>query len=71
MQPIPLHQISYAFDQAAHSTGLSRDVIMRAVRSGDLVVHYPEIDGRAISKPVIYADDLRAWILRSPTVRAL
>lgn len=53
--------IAYDMEGAGEATGHSKDVIRRAVRAGDLPVHYPT------SKPVILADDLRAWIERSPS----
>lgn len=64
MNTIHIAPVSFDYDGASAATGLSRDVIIRAVRSGDLTAHYPEIDGRQIAKPVIDADDLRAWVRR-------
>lgn len=60
-----------AFDAfgAAAASGLSVDVIRRAVRSGDLPSHYPEVDGRQVAKPLVLADDLRAWVERGKTER--
>ncbi|GII98358.1 hypothetical protein CLV28_0683 [Sediminihabitans luteus] len=54
--------VSFDYAGAAAATGCSRDVIQRAVRAGDLPAHYPKIAGRAIAKPLIDADDLRAWV---------
>lgn len=62
--------VSLSFDDAARDTGLSVDLIRRAVRSGDLSARYVEIDGRQITKPVILRDDLHAWIARGRTERA-
>lgn len=59
-----LPQISYPLADAAKATGYSESTIRRAVASGDLVVHYPA------GKPVILADDLRAWVANAPTERA-
>jgi len=66
----PIAAVSYSIDTAAAATGLSRDVVQRAMRSGDLVVHYPDISGKQVSKPLILADDLRAWIAAGKTERA-
>lgn len=62
--PVALAAVSYNYDGAAAATGYSSDVIRRAVRSGELVAHYPT------SRPVILAADLLAWVTRSPTERA-
>lgn len=56
--------VSYTVQGAAEASGLSADVIRRAVKSGDLVAHYPT------SRPVILRDELEAWIKASPTERA-
>lgn len=61
--------VAFDYEGAAAATGLSRDVIARAVRAGDLKAHYPEVDGRQIAKPVIDADDLREWVRRGKTQR--
>lgn len=58
-----LPKIAYDVDQAADATSHSKDVIRRAIRAGELVARYPT------SKPVIRAEDLQAWIDRSPTER--
>lgn len=54
-------RIAVTRDQAAELVGLSKDTIVRAIRSGQLVEHYPS------AKPVILVDQLRAWIESSPT----
>ncbi len=56
-----LAPISVDYTGAAEMTGVSIDVIRRAVRAGDLVPRYPT------SKPVLLVEDLRAWVLRAPT----
>lgn len=61
--------VSYSIDTAAAATGASRDVVQRAMRSGDLVVHYPDIDGKQVGKPLILAEDLRAWVAAGKTER--
>lgn len=64
-----IEPISFDWRGASAATGLSADMIMRAVRAGDLVAHYPVIDGRTVAKPLILANDLRAWIASGPTER--
>jgi len=54
-------RIAVTRDQAAELVGLSKDTIVRAIRAGQLVEHYPS------AKPVILVDQLRAWIESSPT----
>lgn len=56
--------VSYSIQGAAEASGVSPDTIRRAVRAGDLAVHYPT------SRPVILRDELEAWIKASPTERA-
>lgn len=55
-------RISYNIDGAAQATGYSADVIRRAIRAGEIPTRYPEIDGRKLSRPVILAADLTAWL---------
>lgn len=57
--------ISVAYADAAEMTGVSIDVIRRAVRAGDLVPRYPT------SKPVLLVEDLKAWVLRAPTEKRI
>lgn len=54
--------ISYDYEGAGAATGYSARTIQRAVRAGNLTVHYPA------GKPVILARDLEEWVTRSPTV---
>ena len=54
---------------AALITGVSVDVIRRAMRAGELPVRFPRIDGKQVNKPLILADDLRAWVERGDTER--
>ena len=65
----PIAVVSYCIDTAAAATGVSRDVIQRAMRSGDLVVHYPNISGKQVGKPLILAEDLRDWVAAGKTER--
>lgn len=62
--------VSFDYNGASQATGASRDVIIRAVRAGDLPVHYPQVDGKTIAKPLILAADLQAWVARGKTERA-
>lgn len=62
--------VSYSMAGAAAATGLSVDVIRRAVRAGDLATVYPKINGRTISKPLIRAADLDAWLAAASVERA-
>lgn len=54
-------RLSVTRSQAAEMVGLSKDTIVRAIRAGRLVEHYPS------ATPVILVDDLRAWIESAPT----
>lgn len=64
-QPHPTYaRVSYPIRDAAAATGYSESTIRRAIASGDLVVHYPA------DRPVILAEDLRAWVASAPTERA-
>lgn len=62
MTIVQIEPVSFDYEGAAAATGLSSDVIQKAVRSGDLQVRYPKVDGRTIAKPVVMADELRRWI---------
>lgn len=53
--------VSYTIAGAAKATGHSDKTIRRALADGSLVAHYPT------SRPVILADDLRAWVTAAPT----
>ena len=55
--------VSYSITGASAATGVSVDIIRRAIRSGHLVAHYPT------SRPVILATDLAEWIARAPMER--
>ena len=61
--------VSYSLEGAAAAAGVSKDVIQRAVRADDIAAHYPQVDGRAIAKPLIPADELRRWVESGPTER--
>lgn len=55
--------IAYTIPGAAEASGVSPDVIRRAIRAGNLTARYPT------SRPVVLADDLRAWLASTPTER--
>lgn len=46
---------------AAEMTGLSVDVIKRAIRHGDLRASRPRINGRHVERDVIAVEDLTRW----------
>lgn len=54
-------RIAYNVAEAAEATGVSVDVIRRAIRANELVAKYPT------SKPVILADELTAWLEAKPS----
>ncbi len=60
-KPDTLQQIAVNIQQAAALTGISHDVIQRAIRANLLVAHYPN------TRPVILVEDLRSWIETAPT----
>lgn len=62
--------VSYSMAGAAAATGVSIDVIRRAMRAGDLPSVYPKINGQPISKPLIRAADLDAWLAAASMERA-
>lgn len=66
---VVIRPVSFDYTGAAAATGFSEDVIRRAVNAGDLTVRYPSIAGRALSKPVIEADELQRWIAAGATER--
>ena len=46
---------------AAEYADVSRDVISAAIKTGDLIAHYPT------SRPVIKVSELEKWIDNTPT----
>lgn len=62
--------VSYSTEGAALATGYSVDVIRRAIRAGDLAVHYPHVDGRTLTKGSILRDELKRWVRDGDTERA-
>lgn len=53
--------LAYNYEAAAAAVGVSDKVIRRAVADGSLVAHY------VTARPVILADELRAWVESAPT----
>lgn len=56
-----MSKLAYNAHEAADATGVSVDVIRRAVRSGDLAVVNPKVDGKPIAKWLIPAPELARW----------
>lgn len=57
-------KVAYSIAEAAEQVSVSPSFIQRAVKDGDLLVHY--LKG---TTPRIYHDDLVAWLLSAPTER--
>ncbi|QOR47608.1 helix-turn-helix domain-containing protein [Trueperella pecoris] len=57
-----MSKLSYSLKEAAEATGLSEDVVRRAVRAGELPTLHPTVDGRKITKILIPATALREWL---------
>lgn len=55
-------QLSYTRAQASEMTGLSEDVIRRAIKAGDLKALDPRVDGKSIQRVVIEHDELMRWL---------
>lgn len=60
MSPVKL---AYTVPEAAEATGISADLIGKAIRAGDLATASPTVAGRVISKHVIPADELQRWLM--------
>ena len=56
-----LNPVSAGVTDAARLAGVSVDTIQKAVRSGELPIHYPTRRG------LILIEDLRAWVASAPT----
>jgi excisionase family DNA binding protein len=59
-QVAELQPISLTVTQAAKATGISAEVLRRAMKDGKLPGHY------VTRHPVIFIEDLRAWIASAP-----
>ena len=64
MTALALTAVAYKLDDAAAASGIGRTNIDAAIKAGDLIAHYIG------TKPVVLADDLKAWITNLPTERA-
>lgn len=65
-----MDRLSYTVADAAETTGLSQDVIRRAIKAGDIAVIYPMVGGRTLAKPLIPRAELDAWFRNAATERA-
>lgn len=65
----PIAPVAFSAEGAAAASGYGISTIRRAITAGDLIQHFPEIAGRQLDKPVILADDLRAWVLAGKVER--
>lgn len=66
---IQIQPVSFSYETASAATGLSVDVLKRAVRTGDLEPRYPIVDGRPIAKPVFERAELERFIAQGRTDR--
>lgn len=53
--------VAYTAKTAAEATGVSVDVIKRAIRAGDIKTSRPRVAGREIAKDLIPAAELERW----------
>lgn len=58
----PILPVSFDIAGAAAATGISAQMIRRAINAGDLRPHYVEIDGRQVDKPLIRFAELDRWV---------
>jgi hypothetical protein len=66
---VEIQAVSYSYETASAATGLSVDILKRAVRTGDLVPRYVRVDGRLIAKPVFEQAELQRFIAAGATER--
>lgn len=57
----PDERIAVTRARAMELVDVSRDTLLKAIRTGDLVEHY------VTSKPLILVEDLKAWVSAAPT----
>jgi len=55
--------LAYSIAALSEATGVSEDVIRRAIKAGDLVASYPS------SRPVITRSEAERWLASLPTER--
>jgi len=53
---------AFSVETAALASGVSEDIIRRAIRAGDLQISNPKVNGKPITKNLIPRADLEAWI---------
>lgn len=58
-----MDKLAYNLDEAAAASGVSVDIIRRAVRAKNIPVRFPT------SRPIILRADLEAWLEATPTER--
>ena len=66
---IQVTPVSYDYAGASAATGLSVDILQRAVNAGELAVRYVTVAGRVIAKPVIERDELARFVGAGTTER--
>ena len=69
MSIVQIQPVSFSNETAAIATGLSVDILKKAVRTGDLVPRYVRVDGRVIAKPVFERAELERFVRDGVTVR--
>lgn len=69
MSVVQIQPVSYSYETASVATGLSVDVLKRAVRSGDLVPRYVVIDGTQITKPVFERAEVARFVAEGRSER--
>ena len=62
MSSVQIQPVSYSYETGSAATGLSIDILKKAVRTGDLVPTYPVIEGRTIAKPVFPREELERFV---------
>lgn len=62
MSGVQIQPVSYSYETGAAATGLSVDILKKAVRLGDLVPTYVVVEGRPISKPVFEREELERFV---------
>lgn len=62
MSTVQIQPVSYSYETGSAATGLSVDILKKAVRTGDLVPTYVVIEGRPIAKPVFETAELARFV---------
>ena len=68
MKPQHPQALAYSLDEAAMLSGMSRTLLYRAIKSGDLPAKRTSRDrlGNAVGKIIILRKDLEAWLEALP-----